>query len=450
MSGKILVGLFVGLSIVNVTLLFLVVHDRWFYEEPEGAFLLTALDAATLRIGQVIVLISLLIGFYAGVMPSTETLEQRLLDFLHLVTRGGLALAGLTLALTVSGSVLGYLFFSSVRFYPRISQGSSAVLITPDGAELYVALPDDGAVLWKDLAAPHAKNEIIPIGKARDDSSQSIQIGQETAALWTPGEPSQLAYVAQTDEVLVTDVKFNSVVVISRRTHRPVHIISGVGFAPRAIVVTPDGHKAYVSSEQPIPTGQIAVIDLLAKPYPQLKEKKISVPSPEGMAIIGRRLYVATQSGASHDAVFVVNTATDEIMNWQPGFAVGVGAAIVGQAGEKLYVTRGNFPLPGDPKKSPVGVIDISGSQLEARPSISLDFNTTLIAATEDGHTALVANGLRLTAIDAINDRVQLSAALGGAPTGLAISNNRVYAWLPTVPQLLTFDLRSLLPGKPK
>jgi hypothetical protein len=107
MPGKILVGLFVGLAIVNVALLFFVVHDRWFCEEPEGAFLLTALDAATLRIGQVLVLVSLLVGFYAGIMPSTETLEQRLLDFLHLVTRGSLASAGLTLALTVSGAVLG-------------------------------------------------------------------------------------------------------------------------------------------------------------------------------------------------------------------------------------------------------------------------------------------------------------------------------------------------------
>jgi DNA-binding beta-propeller fold protein YncE len=220
-----------------------------------------------------------------------------------------------------------------------------------------------------------------------------------------------------------------------------------VGFAPRSIVVTPDGRKAYVSSEQPIPTGQIAIIDLLAKPYPRLEAEKIDVPSPQGMAIRGRRLYVATQSGANHDAVFVVDTATDRILDWIPGFAVGEATAIAGTTGNRLYVTRGNFPLSDDPGKSPLGVLDISGRRLTLRPAIPLDFDITLIAVTEDGRTVLVVNGRRLTAVDAVRDQVRLSVALAATPAGIAISRNRVYAWIPDTSQLFTFDLRSLLPG---
>jgi DNA-binding beta-propeller fold protein YncE len=165
------------------------------------------------------------------------------------------------------------------------------------------------------------------------------------------------------------------------------------------------------------------------------------------MAIRGRQLYVATQSGANHDAVFVVDTATDRIISWMPGFAFGESAAIVGKGGGKLYVTRGNFPLPGDPTKSPLGVLDISASRLQVRPSIPLNFDTTVIAVTEDGRTALVANGSQLTAIDTDRDQVCLSVGLSAAPAGLAISRNRVYAWIPDARQLFTFDLRSLLPG---
>ena len=445
-SEKLLTRAVLGLVFLDVSLLFFVVHDRWFFERPEGEFLLTALDATTLRIGQILVVVAILIGLYAGVMPSTETIEQKLLDALRLVTRRSLVMFFLTVLLSASAITLIVLFYDGPRFFPRISQGSSELLITPDGSEIYLALRERGTVLWQDLQSPHAEPETIEIGQGPHGELQSIQVGQETGT-WTPGQPSQLAYVAPTDQILVTDLKFNSVVVISRRTHRPVHIISGVGFAPRSIVVTPDGQKAYVASEQPIPTGQIAIIDLLAKPYPQLQDKKISVPSPEGMTIRGRRLYVATQSGANHDAVFLVDTTNDHILNWIPGFAVGETPAVVGSAGNKLYVTRGNFPLAGNPTKTPLGVLSISSDALKALASIPLDFNITVMTVTEDGRTAVVANGNRLTAIDADEDQERLSVTLRGGPTGLAISHNRVYAWIPQMSQLFTFDLRSLLPG---
>jgi len=435
MSGKFLVLSFFGAIAVNLLLLLLVVHDRWFLEEPEGHFFLTVLDASTLRIGQVLVLISILVGLYIGVMPSTDVLGQRFLNVLRLLTSERVALVALSVGLTLSSIGLAYLFFSGARFYPVISQGSSSVLITPDGLEMYFTAEADGAVFWQDLQTPHAKYESIRIG--RNGDLQAVQVGQETGSLWTPGQPSQLAYVPHADQILVTDVKFNSIVVISRRTHRAVHIISGVGFAPRSIVVTPDGRKAYVGSEQPIPTGQIAVIDLLAKPYPQLEETKISVPSPEGMAIRGRRLYVATQSGAGHDAVFVVNTVTDRILDWVPGFAVGIKLAVVGQAGKKLYVSRGHS----------LGVVDLSMRKLRQSLSIALDTSTTVIGVTEDGRTALVANGTRLTAIDTDHDAVRLSVDLPAAANGIAISKNRAYALIPQAGQLLTFDIRSLLPG---
>lgn len=436
MPKSFLIVAFFSAVVINLTLLILVVHDRLFFEEPERQFLLTALDQATLRVGQVLVLVSILVGLYAGAMPSTEALGQRFLNALRLLTNNGLLSVGCVAILTISAAGLIYLFLSGARFFPKISQGSSSILVTPDGSEMYVALESKGVVLWQQLQAPHSRSREIRIGAEINDSN-SIDVGQENASLWTPGQPSQLAYVPQADQILVTDVKFNSIVVISRRTHAPVHIISGVGFAPRSIVVTPDGHKAYVASEQPIPTGQISVIELLAEPYPQLKVLRIGVPSPEGMAIRGRRLYVATQSGAGQDALFVVDTATDRILDWVPGFAVGIKVAVAGEAGKKLYVSRGHS----------VGVLKIAGRKLQLGRSIPLDTSTTAIAVTQDGRTALVANGRRLTAIDTDSDEVRLSVDLAAAATGVAISDNRAYAWIPEAGQLFTFDIRSLLPG---
>jgi DNA-binding beta-propeller fold protein YncE len=417
-----------SLIAANLVLLFMVAHDRWFLEEREGRFLLTLLDAATQRVGQIFVVVSILVGLYAGSIPSTEALEQRTLNILRLWASQRLLLTS-EVVLTIAAFGLAYLFLNGARFFPKIAQGSSSVLITPDGAELYIARENDGVVSWQDLQAPRRE-------------MHSIEIGQNTESKWTPGKPAQLAYVPQADQILVTDLRFNSVVVISRRTHQPIHTISGVGFAPRSIVVTPDGHKAYVASEEPIPTGQIAVIELLAKPYPQLDVIKISVPSPEGMAVRGRRLYVATQSGAGQDAIFVVNTATDRIVNWVPGFAVGIKIAVVGHDGRKLYVSRGNA----------LSVLNISRGKLVPGESISLEPTAAAIAVADDGRTALVANGSRITAIDTEHDKVCLSTPnLGPGNVGIAVSQNRAYAWIQAADrnQLYLFDIRSLLPPAP-
>lgn len=428
---RIVLGCF---AIVDLVLLFFWVHDRWFFEEPEGRFLLTALDGITLRAGQVAVILSVLVGIYAGVLLRSEEVEQKFVNSLRFLTRGQNALMGTILALFAAGLILGYLFFVGPRFYPAIAQGGSAVLVTPDGSEIYVADERHGVVLWKDLAEPHAEFQEIPIG-------------QETGTGWVQGQPTRLAFVRQTEQILVTDVKFNTVVVIERRTHRPRHIIAGVGFAPRFVVVTPDGHKAYVSSEQPIPTGNIAVIDLTEPAYPKLKDTKISVPSPEGMAIRGRQLYIATQSGAGHDPVFIVDTATDSIVDWVHDFAVGVNLTIVGSDGRKIYVARGNYPLPGATRRSPLGVIDLSAQQPQARKSIALGFNISWVAVTNDGATALVVNDNQITAIDTTTDKVLGSVPLSSGTTGLAVTGFRVYAWLPDEPRLFTFDVRSLVPA---
>ncbi|WP_148302392.1 hypothetical protein [Leptospirillum ferriphilum] len=317
-------------------------------------------------------------------------------------------------------------------------------MITPDGAEIYIADQKDGLILWQDLQEPHG-------------GFSTIRIGQETGSGWTQGEPSRLVFLPEKSyrraQIVVTDVKFNSIVFIDQLTKRVVRRISDVGFAPRTIVVTPDGRKAYIGSEQPIPTGSIAILDL-NHPIPHLEDKRISVPSPEGMAIFGRRLYVATQSGGGNDPVFIVDTVSDKVKSWIPGFAVGCNIAIVPPYGKKIYVARGNYPLSsiGEEKQSPLGVIQIGSwprYQEKVSQPIPLAFNVPLVIVTKDGKTALVANGDKITAIDTRNDHVVgRSINLSSEADGFAVSKDRVYVWLPNDkpnPRLFTFDLRSAL-----
>lgn len=439
MGKRFLMAAFIAGVSIDLLLLFFVVHDHWFFEEPEWDFLQTVLDRVTSRLGQGLVGVSILASLYAGLKRSPEDLGRWILRLLRRLTHHVSVLSGLALA----GAGLAYLFFSGVRFHPPISQDSSSVLITPDGSEAYVALAvgeNEGVVLWRELKTPETGCGVMSISADEEHAWHAVKIGQETGKqepfTWTAGRPAQLAYVPRTDQILVTDELFNSIVVISRRSHRAVHIISGVGFAPRSIVITADGHKAYVSSEQPLPEGRIAVIDLLSQPYPRLTGTAISVPAPQGMAIRGRRLYVATEAGAGRDPVFMVNTTTDRVLDWLPGFATGLKVAIGGESGERLYVTHGLL-----------GAINISGRKLQLGHAPALAA-TGVIAVTEDRRTVLLDSGSQLTEFDANTNKIGASVAVElkpstGTPPGLAISGGRAYAWSPGEGNLYTFEVNS-------
>jgi hypothetical protein len=60
----------------DIILALVLIHDSWFFEQPESSFLLSALDFITLRVGQVVLILSIALGIFAGTILSNEQLAQ--------------------------------------------------------------------------------------------------------------------------------------------------------------------------------------------------------------------------------------------------------------------------------------------------------------------------------------------------------------------------------------
>jgi DNA-binding beta-propeller fold protein YncE len=116
-----------------------------------------------------------------------------------------------------------------------------------------------------------------------------------------------------------------------------------VGGAPRAMVITPDGRKLFVSHQQPVPQGGVMVFDISSNDPKDfhLVSKIAGVTCPEGMTLSpnGDLLYVATQCGGGNDPVLIVDTATNAVVGSIPEMAGGTSVA-VNRDGSRLYVGR--------------------------------------------------------------------------------------------------------------
>jgi 6-phosphogluconolactonase (cycloisomerase 2 family) len=328
---------------------------------------------------------------------------------------------------------------------------SSSVLVIPRGDDkvIYIADPDNGQILVflsSALAQPPA---IVPIGT---HGNQPGKGRPETMIELRRSEKVHLIFVADTasDTVRIIDVTKNNAV-------NPYSL--PVGRAPRALAITPDLKKLFVSNEQPIPNGTISVFDISSdKPEEFHSVSTIEkVKCPEGLSVSpnGRHLYVATQCSGGEDAVLIIDTATNVVEEEIRGLAVGT-SVTVSANGRQIYVGRGNYPcVRADPNEpgSPFSIVNLISKKTS---TFCLRTSVGAIALSRDvGHRYLfVANGNRLTVFDTekLSDERKLEAlltdpspylsdiSLEASVAGMAIADdNSVYAFLPVSRRLFIY-----------
>jgi len=247
--------------------------------------------------------------------------------------------------------------------------------------------------------------------------------------------PQRLALNPDTNVLYVTDPLLDEIIVIDRGHNNAIQTRIPVGRLPRSIVFTPNGDKAYVSNEGPIPQGTISVVD--ARNHRVLRTIK-GVNTPEGLALdpSNHRVYIASQSGYGEDPVFVIDTVHDEVLEEETidKMAVGVGIAVSSKH-RKLYVARGNFPYR-DPvtghEGSPFSIVDLS-TRRELR-TYALHTSVNLAVLTPDEDYVLVANGEQISIVDTSSDLVVKTFKFGASPIGIAVSSDKaVYLLLPNM-----------------
>jgi YVTN family beta-propeller protein len=309
---------------------------------------------------------------------------------------------------------------AQVRFPPTPSISASAILITPDDREIYVVDEERGRI---------AVIENMPHDGGGLKTKTTIDLNRSGSA----AHPQRLALNPRTNVLYVTDPLSDEIIVVDRRYNNEIAGRIPVGRLPRSIVFSPEGNKAYVSNEGPIPQGTLSVID--ARRH-RVVATLSGVNTPEGLALDPghRRLYVASQSGYGEDPVFVVDTSKDEVVEEETivGMAVGVAVAVSPRA-RKLYVARGNYLVHDsvtDRRGSPLSIVDLE-SRHEIRTHV-LETSVNLAVLTPDERHVLVGNGEVVTVVDTETDEVIRTFGFGAAPLGIAVSRSgAVYVLLP-------------------
>jgi DNA-binding beta-propeller fold protein YncE len=400
-----------ALLIVNSLLALEIIHDSWFLEKSQSEFLAQTLEQISLRAGQAVIVASLVVmiakivrrGTPAPIKQINETVSQWIVDMITRPVRDLPRYRIATLCQVVLAVMLGFWWYqTSPRFFPPLAQEASQILITPDGY-IYTSNPTEGTIEWSTVDAPLADTPPLRVYTAGG--------GAEI------GNPVRLALLSQTkwsgresgDKILATDEAHHELLLIDRRTYQVLHVPLGV--RPERMVVTPDATKAYIGTEQPIPSGSITVVDLSAKPLPRIAGQITGLGCPEGMAIAGDHLYVATQCGWGNDPVFVINTATDQVEGKLPGLATGSLVTVALRREpfpwlprEKIYATKSP---EHHPELSRLAEFDVSRLS-RARKIKEFSLRSGAMTPTSDGRQLLVFDAAtsHLTIIDVNTDNI--------------------------------------------
>jgi YVTN family beta-propeller protein len=296
---------------------------------------------------------------------------------------------------------------------------ASAILITPDSRDIYCADEEHGKIVVIENI-PHAGGGL----KTKD----LIDLNRSGSA----AHPQRLALNPDTNILYVTDPLSDEIIVIDRGHNNAIENRIPVGRLPRSIVFTPNGDKAYVSNEGPIPQGSISVID--ARKHRILRTIK-GVNTPEGLAIdpVNHRVYVASQSGYGEDPVFVIDTVEDKVLEDETirEMAVGVGVAVSSKH-HKLYVARGNFPYsqPSGHTGSPLSIIDLASRRELKRYALQTSVNLAVL--TPDEEYVLIGNADQVSIVDTSSDLMVKTFRFEAPVIGIAVSReNAVYVLLP-------------------
>jgi YVTN family beta-propeller protein len=333
------------------------------------------------------------------------------------------SLAG-ALGATIPPTLPAHLFYAP---------SASAILITPDGKDIYCADERNGGIIVI---------ENLPNMGGGLKQKTTINLNRSGTA----AHPQRLALNPDTNILYVTDPLSDEIIVIDRGHNDTIKTRIPVGRLPRSIVFTPNGEKAYVSNEGPIPQGSISVIDARRHRVVDIIR---GVNIPEGLAIdsANHRVYVASQGGYGEDPVFVIDTVRDRVLEEETvvNMAVGVSVAVSSKH-QKLYVARGNQPYQESANGkvgSPLSIVDLSSRQLLRTHALRTSVNLAVL--TPDEEYVLVGNGEQISIIDTSSDQVVKTFQFGVAPLGIAISrDNAVYVLLPGM-QVKLFGLSGLI-----
>lgn len=334
-----------------------------------------------------------------------------------------------------------------------LSVGSPALAFNwGSDTRVYVADSVHGNVLAV-RASDLSHTAVIPIGR----SGAATSVGRPSSMVL---DPDALKFGSNHPYLYVVDSEQSKIEVVDLHTDTVLDRYIPAGHTPRAVAITPDGKKLFVSNEQPIPTGSIVAIEIGDAPgSTRIVDDIRAVACPQGLAMSrdGTKLYVASQCGGGDDPVFVLDTRSDRVVSTIRGLAVGVSVTL-DPDDETLYVARGNAHCvkPGGGPGSPFSVVDLKSRQVG--PTICLDTSVNYIAVSHDGDFVFVANG---TAISVFNGKRLRAAklqqdpgrnaagegalihtiALEGAVGGIGLADdNSVYAWIPSTPRLFLYS----------
>lgn len=441
------------LLITDLALAVALTKNNFFFTESWMSYFVYVMDNITLWTGRVFWMVVIIFVIARGVLegktsplPSSDKIIAAAVYILRIfhLPKPKISIPGVIILL-ITGYVLLHFFLTPFPYIPP----SSSILVTQDEKEIYVVNEKDGKIIII---------ERKPEGGGGLKTKKEIDLNYSDSKV----KPQRLAISPDGKFVYVTHPGGNEVIVIDRSQNNTFFCRISVGKLPRSIAFTPDGTKAYVSNEGPIPQGSISVIrvvddkkELVKKYVPQVIKTITGVNCPEGIAIPynGKKLYVASQAGSNEDPIFVIDTVTDKILKRETIGKMAVGENVaLSPKHHKLYVARGNYPSRDNVKGrigSPFSIIDTR--EHKELHTHTLQTSVNLVVVTPNEQYVLVSNGNNITVFDTTTDlELKTFTPREAIPIGIAVSkDNSVFVLYPNM-EIYTFGLSGLLPGNIK
>jgi len=263
-----------------------------------------------------------------------------------------------------------------------VPQGPHGIVVTSDGRKVYVS--SDGA------------STVSVIDTQTDKIVRSIEVGPN---------PHGLAIAPNGRQVLVGAFGTNQVLLIDTSTDQIVQRLPVP--MPHNSVLSPDGQKAYVGSQQQGATA-IVILDLLqgtqVGTIPLEKTPRGLTLSPDA-----KQLYV-TVAGA--DAVQVVDLTSQRVVGQIPAGASPHHVMMLPDGSAGLVVSQGPGTLAFfDPTRHTVN------------RTVQVGTNPHWLAVSTDGRTAYVANegSQDVSIVDVASGTVTATVQVGNAPRKIVV-----------------------------
>ena len=426
-------------AIADAALLLWYVREAWFSSLPITEFLLKTWDAVSLWTGRLLtaggVLVSVAVFIARKRWPAQQTWQQQFAAAWLAVTdrldRRPVAIS----VLTVQAGLAGILVYALLADVPRYLPPPSAILLIPERGEVLASTEESrkaGKLLRLDATTGKQALGVIDVG----------------------GSPDVMLYGRKSRNLYVLDVMHATVTVL-KPDYSIKDVLASSGKVATSMAITPDERKLYISNQQPSPNATITVVDLTSKQATAHSIRGLNCPMGLAMVPNGSRLYVASQCGAGHDPVFVIDTASDRIEKVIPDFAVG--GVEIAAAGKRpwIYVARGGFQRRTSgaivDERAQVSVID--DAAVEPVPQRTIPLAATAMTTSPDGRYLFFGQTDGIGIVDA-ETGTQTRIDLGSRPGAISVGsqdgqNLALYAWLPEERRIFFTGLAGLLPQAP-